>query len=85
MEIQKDLFWMYRDKLFIKKNMADCELCFCFAALPSEAKVLNEQAREAALEGKEFPGSQNTMCAACIEREQINSALDEKITELFRT
>jgi len=64
--------------------MADCEHCFCFKALPPEAKVLNEQAKEAALNGKEFPGSRNTMCAACVEREKINSALNEKMMEWFR-
>lgn len=57
--------------------MMNCECCSWFDALPSEARVLNKQAREAALKGEEFPGSVNTMCASCVAYE-IHFSVDGK-------
>ena len=59
------------------------ESCFYFAALSTDLKPLNRNARSATFKGEEFPGSLNTLCGGCVKTEIIDSCLDKKIRELF--
>ena len=66
----------------IQKPGNGCEdKCVFFRALPDGSKSINMAAKQAAANGREFPGSANTLCGGCAAIERNQTALEEAIIQ----
>jgi hypothetical protein len=61
----------------------DCEeKCIFFQVLPAKQMDINRAARIATCDGKEFPGSLNTICGRCTKQKINDAALEANARKL---